>query len=268
MKTKIITRGLSYIFAITILGICAVPTTAQNIVIEEKQKICSDGLNLTQYDVRTYYDAFLESRNAQFAERANESNEIDEFVQYAVDQGIILDTAEQREALTKEGYRLLLTPLVTIGNEAGLYTAATLLSRPLQDVPGNFVKNATSGYAIELINCDEIQELISEFSDYVRGENLQGRTISGSVALESTLNLELAYHLVDYVIYGTNKNGTWSLTIRITDEYDFDYIAWKEGMSAYSAAVSIINNYAVDAQNAGAIVPYSIMITGNASFTE
>ena len=106
-----------------------------------------------------------------------------------------------------------------------------------------------------------MQSIIEDFKDYVSGKNLSARTISGSIALDSTLDLYLAYNLVDYVISGTNSNGEWDLTIRITDEYDFDPVAWEDGVAEYSDAVGILVDHAVDAQAVGAIVPYNIMIT-------
>ena len=80
-------------------------------------------------------------------------------------------------------------------------------------------------------------------------------------------DLYLAYHNMDYSIYGKKSGNTWTLTVTLTDTYDFDAQAWKNKMSR-NPAVTVINNYAAYAQSIGAIVPYDITVKVTAKVTE
>ena len=91
--------------------------------------------------------------------------------------------------------------------------------------------------------------------------------MSGSVAFTDDTDLYLAYHNMDYSIYGKKSGNTWTMTVTLTDTYDFDAQAWKNKMSR-NPAVTVINNYAAYVQSIGAIVPYDITVKVTAKVTE
>ena len=270
MKILKATLVLACIFSLTFC--LASPSFASN-AIDATEIVSSDSaelhcvLPLTREEIDTAFESFLDSHTSVLSEHEVYSQEtLDAFIEYAVSEGLIEDNAEQRAALSVETLRSQFAVVVSAGRAIGCDTAADLLEKSLQDVPGNFVKASTTGYAIQIYISEECQDLIRDFKEYVVDTNLSSRTTSGSITLNSTSDLFLAYNKVDYVLSGTKSNGKWNLTIKFTDVYDFDRIEWRDGVAGYSDAVAIINNYAVRAQEEGAIVPFNIMVTVRASF--
>lgn len=72
---------------------------------------------------------------------------------------------------------------------------------------------------------------------------------------------------MSYVASGTKSNGTWTLTIKFKDTYDFEKQAWENAMTD-NVVVTALNNYAAYAQDIGAIVPFDITVTVKTTFTE
>lgn len=214
------------------------------------------------------YSQFLASKHNSIAEETGIITEtLDEFAQYAVDNGIIEDTPVQRAAITKAVVRQEFKTVANCGYVAGYKTAAVLLDHSLQDSPSDLSFSSRSTYSAQILSSSECTKIVNEFKKAVQGKNLSGWTISGDTTLNSTTDLHLAYNKVSYVASGQNTNGTWTLTIAFRDTYDFESRAWKNAMTD-NAAVIVINNYAAYAQSIGAIVSYDIRIIVKTSFTE
>lgn len=187
------------------------------------------------------------------------------FTQYAVEEGIIEDTVEQRAAITKAVVRAEFKLVVAGGNVLGYTAAATLLNHSLQDNPSNLSYVSTTDMAKQIAGSTECTTIVNQFKSDVTGTNYVRKTNSGTTTLNSTTDLHLAYNNVNYSATGVKSNGKWTLTITFTDTYDFDAQSWKNAMTD-NALVTILNNYAAYAQSIGAIVPYNVTVTVQTTF--
>lgn len=219
-------------------------------------------IGMTYDELSTTYHNYLQQKG-----NSRSADSLNGFAQYAVDNGIISDTPQQRAAITKAIVRTEFKVVVAGGKAAGYKTAAALLEHSLQDNPSNLSYGGTTTYATQIANSAECKKLVDEFHTYVKGKKLSARTTSGSVTLNSTTDLHLAYNKMDYVISGKKTGNTWKLEVTVKDTYDFETQAWKNSMSN-SLAVTAINNYAAYAQSLKAIVPYKVQVTASASFIE
>lgn len=214
------------------------------------------------------YNRFLISKNnSTFEETDDLARTLDEFAQYAVDNGVIEDTPVQRAAITKALVRREFKTLANYAYVAGYRTAANFLNHSLQDNPSDLTFGSDTTYSAQVLGSSECEKIISDFKEEVKGKNHPGWTMVGSTTLNSTNDLHLAYNRVNYVASGQNKNGNWTLIITFRDTYDFESQAWKNIMTD-NAAVVILNNYAAYAQSIGAIVPYDIRVIVKTTFTE
>lgn len=223
---------------------------------------CSSVLQMTEEQVLAYYQEFLESQHYMTTfSNTNVQENLDSFEQYAIDEGIIADTPEQRGAITKAIVRAEFATVVAGGNYAGYTTAAALLDHSLQDAPSNLSYGSSSSYATQIRKSTECKKIISDFAAAVRGSSASSKTISASVTLASTTDLHLAYNRVSYVASGVKTtDGKWKLTIKFKDTYNFEKQEWENEMTD-NAVVTVLNNYAAYAQSIGAIVPYDITVT-------
>lgn len=273
MKKYKSSKVLSFVIARLLSLSCSIPafaaeTDSGDVVAQTTSNDYNQVIGMTDEQALEYFNEFLESRpNTLSTEPTVTQETLDEFAQYAVDNGIIEDTPEQRGAITKAVVRAEFAVVVAGGKLAGFSTAAALLDHSLQDSPSNLNYGSTSTYATQIAGSSECKKIVSDFKAYVSGRNLSSRTTSGSTTLNSTTDLHLAYNKVSYIASGTKKNGVWNLTITFNDTYDFETQAWKNAMTD-SAVVTILNNYAAYAQSIGAIVPYNIKVTVNTTFTE
>ena len=254
------------------LMMCAVPAfaaeTSDEVAVTSTANDYNEVIKMTDEQALEYFKEFLASQPCPATLESNITKEtLDAFAQYAVDEGLIADTAEQRGAITKAIVRAEFAVVVAGGNLAGFDTAADFLDHSLQDSPSDLSYGSTSSYATQILNSSECKKIISDFKAYVKGKNISARITSGSTTLNSTTDLHLAYNKVSYVASGTKSNGTWTLTIKFKDTYDFEKQAWENAMTD-NAAVTALNNYAAYAQDIGAIVPYDITVTVKTTFTE
>lgn len=200
-----------------------------------------------------------------------DENTINEFVDYTVDSGAIENTIEARGEVAVTAVRLQFKAVVAGGNVAGYTMAAELLNHSLQDSP--VAKNYASGTAIsnQVKNSAEVNNIVASIKKSVSGKKLSSHGTSGSDTLDSTKDLFLGLNKVSYNAKSTKNlnTGLWTTTITFNDTYDFDPLAW-QGVSAGlgHAAVVALNNYAVDAERIGAIVPYKITIKTTHTFYE
>jgi len=192
-------------------------------------------------------------------------NDLEKFAQYAVERGIIEDTPQAIQSFTVEFLRAQFRTAASIGESMGAPHAANFLRHSLQDNPINVSFNAGTVESDWILNSAECQAIINNFKNHVKGSSSTLYTTSGSTTLNSTRDLHLALNKVSYVASGTkNSSGVWTLNITFTDTYNFEKAAWLE--MSNSALVTIINNYAVYAQEQGAIVPYGITIKTRTTF--
>ena len=265
-------KFLSCIMELVMMMMCAVPAFAVEMSDEVYASSTSNDFNetihMTDEQALEYFKAFLASQPSVATDENYITQEsLNAFAQYAVDEGIIADTAEQRGAITKAIVRAEFAVVVAGGDLAGFDTAADLLDHSLQDSPSDLSYGSTSSYATQILNSSECKKIISDFKAYVKGKNLSARTTSGSITLNSTTDLHLAYNKVSYVASGTKSNGKWTLTIKFKDTYNFEKQAWENAMTD-NVVVTALNNYAAYAQDIGAIVPYDITVTVKTTFTE
>lgn len=230
------------------------------------EDIFNDSISMYDSEVLALYEQYL----AQTPTSISECDEfavvvLEGFVQYAVEERIIEDTAVQRDALTKAATRAELKLVAEGGKKLGYTTAAALLNHSLQDHPLDLSFHSTSSMATQIANSTECRTIINQFKAGVTGTNYDRRIITGKITLNSTTDLHLAYNSVDYSVYGVKVNGKWTLTITFTDTYDFEIQQWKNSMTD-DALVTILNNYAAIAQSIGAIVPYNITVTVQTTF--
>lgn len=271
MKTVKNYKLLSCFMACVLMMTCTVPvlaaeeSAATSIVIADNY---NETIHMTDEQALEYFKEFLENYpNAVSTDGYITQETLEDFSQYAVEQGIIADTVEERGTITKAIVRAEFAVVVAGGKIAGFDTAAALLDHSLQDSPSNLSYGYTSSYATQIQKSSECKKIVSDFKEYVTGKNLSARTTSGSTTLSSTTDLHLAYNKVSYTVSGTKSNGTWTLTIKFKDTYDFEQQAWKNAMTD-NVVVTALNNYAAYAQDIGAIVPYDITVTVKTTFTE
>lgn len=230
------------------------------------EDIYNASISMYDSEALALYNQYLEQAPASISEGEDFAvAALEGFTQYAVEEGIIEDTVEQRAAITKAVVRAEFKLVVAGGNVLGYTAAATLLNHSLQDNPSNLSYGSTTDMAKQIAGSTECTTIVNQFKSDVTGTNYVRKTNSGTTSLNSTTDLHLAYNNVNYSATGVKSNGKWTLTITFTDTYDFDAQSWKNAMTD-NALVTILNNYAAYAQSIGAIVPYNVTVTVQTTF--
>ena len=130
------------------------------------------------------------------------------------------------------------------------------------------VYGPSTEYATQILNSSDMLSITQTFIKAVSGKNLTSYQMTGSTALDSTLDLKMAYNNVEYTVTGNiTTSKKWSLTVIITDTYDFHYKNWLTAITEADATV-VLNNMGATAQAIGAIVPYDIQVTINTTALE
>ena len=232
------------------------------------EDIYNASISMYDSEALALYNQYLEQAPASISEGEDFAvAALEGFTQYAVEEGIIEDTVEQRAAITKAVVRAEFKLVVAGGNVLGYTAAATLLNHSLQDNPSNLSYGSTTDMAKQIAGSTECRTIVNQFKSDVTGTNYVRKTNSGTTTLNSTTDLHLAYNNVNYSATGVKSNGKWTLTITFTDTYDFDAQSWKNAMTD-NALVTILNNYAAYAQSIGAIVPYNVTVTVQTTFQQ
>ena len=228
----------------------------------------SAGLEISDQELERSWNVYVKSYLHK-EEGTVSIQDIENYVQYAVDNNIIQDTPQARVALDKAVVRTFFKGVANAGKLLGFKTAGDLLLHSLQDYPSNLFYSYTSKQAKQIQNASECKKIVSDFQKYVSGKKLSQRGTSGSTTLNSTTDLHLAYNRVSYVASGSKnkKTGVWTLSIVFKDKYDFEKQAWKNAMTS-NPIVTEINNMAAEAQKIKAIVPYDIKVTVKTTFKE
>ena len=233
----------------------------------EKEDVCTneyiDELGITRIELQELYNAFLKEYPSMCDE--SETDRINAFVNYAVDEGIIEDTTGQRTATMKETIRNNLLLVALGGDVLGYTTASDYLEHSLQDTLSDLYYLSGTKYATQIYNSIEFSRIQSAFLLNVRGTNYIEYYMSDSTILNSTTDLKLAYNKVDYIVEGRKNNGVWTVTVTFTDIYDFEYQPWENAMTD-NTLVTILNNYAASGQSLGAVVPYDIKVVVKYTF--
>ncbi len=228
-------------------------------------------IDMTEQELDNLYQSYLKSLPSNInGDAISTKQTIENFIDYAIEEGIIEDTPVQRAAVTKALVRADLRALAKIGDDLGYTTASACLLHSLQDNPTNVSITSSDPIAAQVKKSTEIKKIISDYKAYVRSNRVSLYSTSGSVTLNSTRDLHLAFNKVSYQASGTrNSKGVWTVTITVNDTYDFEHINWKNALSGYSSAgVTLINNYAAYGQSIKAVVPYKIKITMKTTFTQ
>lgn len=139
------------------------------------------------------------------------------------------------------------------------HTAATL-SHSLQDNPPTLVYQTGSGMSEDIKDSNAFTTVANSFKNSLPSSG-QYYSIDSSFALtssNSSNDLYLSLHLVRYLMAAEKVGNTWNIYTLIYDTYDFEHQNFA-GI-APSAFVTLVNNYAAESQELGAIVPYLIQI--------
>lgn len=128
----------------------------------------------------------------------NDINTIIEFVDFAVDKGMIEDTVEVQNAITKALVRLSFKAVVTGGRVLGYGFAAELLGHSLQDNPARMSYSRGSTQSNQIENSNEFKQLISNIKSQLDKTTRDIWTQTGSTTLNSTTDLFLALNKVSY----------------------------------------------------------------------
>lgn len=195
--------------------------------------------------------------------------------QYAVDNGYIADTPEQRAGITVSAGRAILSLCADICS--GKYpTASMLLEHSLHDNPSDVVYGSNSDYAKQIEESDEFQDILDDaIAEAKTLTHITGSRISDSVRLDSTTDLLLAYRNIDYVRWikrpGTTDN-LWHMEVTFRDTYDFDSDGWTEvwdelQVSGLAGATGeVLTMLAATAVDMGIIEEFDIEITVETDF--
>lgn len=218
-------------------------------------------------ELLSYYHEYLATLPEGYSDAAALTPENTEaFIQYAVDQGMINDTLAERGVITKAIVRAEFKVVVLGGQVAGFTTAADFLDHSLQDNPSMLTYAYGSSISNQILNSAEGREIVEEFKSCVKDTNYTSCNTNGTIALDSTTDLHLAYNNVYYNVQGFKTDGQWTIQIIVNDLYDFDEQPWKNAMTD-NIVVTALNNYAAYAESIGAIVPYAIHVFIRTSFT-
>lgn len=171
---------------------------------------------------------------------------------------IIKSFLSHENLLSKSILRAQFRTGAAAGAAVGCTTAAYMLNYSLQNSPADLKYDSNSKYAVQIMNSSECREIVNAFRN--RAGNAERYTTNGSIALNSSPDLYLAYNYVSYVATGERVGNRWNITIKFTDTYDFDYLVWEDVLTDGPVIVAICN-YAAYAQTIHAIVPYDIEIT-------
>lgn len=223
-------------------------------------------INMSANEVSSLYKTFV-SQNKNAKSYPNGYDDIPDFVDYAVANGFIEDNAVSRASLSKEGYRVVFRTAATTLKNFGLFYAGDFLANSLNDNPKTKSYASTSNLSADIklqsgykdsknAIKNAIKNLSSSKTTYTRTNSFN---LNKSGTNKKSWDMFLALHGVSYTAKATkNSNTKWSYTMTVTDYYDFKPENYKD-----SPIVNTVNNYAVGAMKAGAIVPFNIKVIIN-----
>lgn len=225
-------------------------------------------LGLSESQIMKLYDDFLIYNMRQMDRTVANDNSLEAFAEYAVSQGIIEDTPEQREAITKSLVRTSLSLAASDAETIGLTTASACLRHSLQDNPVDVSIQSDDPISAQVKKSAACKNIISNFKNKAKNQSGSSLKVSGSTTLNNSIDLTLAFNRVSYVASGTkNSNGKWTLKITFKDTYDFDNEKWTDVSGLKAQTINLLNSYGKYAESIGAIVPYDIKVIVKTTFT-
>lgn len=225
-----------------------------------------DGLNMSLNDINNIYQEFLKQTPSTRSEDIAYDDTAD-FVEYAVSVGAIEDTEDSRLRLTVGQYR---SHFMSAGNlliNTGFYYAGTLLKHSLQNKPSSTSYSTSSNMSRDLKATSEYKNQKTIIKNKINKEpsQISAYNTSGSFAISSKKDLYLALNKVSYSAKCTKTSGKWNIAMTVKDTYNFEKSNYTTSNGIPAGVVTIVNNYAVGAQQAGAIVPFSVQISAQDS---
>lgn len=204
---------------------------------------------MQEYSVKTNQELSVTNENIS-------PEMVESFVEMQVQNGVIEDTAIARATMSKETYRALFSESASLAS-ALFPTAAYFLQHSLQDYPSDLVY--TDGmYTTNLVySSPEMTNLKNRVHSDVIGTGGFGRNYSVEFSSSNSWDLYLAIHGASCFVNANRYNSGWKINYKLSDVYNFE--KWPEGKAP--AAVTAVNNLALDAQAVGAIVPYNVYIS-------
>lgn len=201
---------------------------------------------------------------------------LDDYIQFAVDNGYIADTPEQRAGLGVTVVRAVLS-IAAFAGGIPFKTAGEYLSHSLQDNPSDLVYGPNTTYAEQIKESDEFDDIIDEMIQKAKSlpTGAVGLIYSSSTSLDSTTDLLLAYRAVSYDVHFTRTSSTshnWTAEVVFHDTYDFDSDGWSAVWEEFQTGgfieggAEFLNMAADAAMDIGAIVEYDIEVTVETSF--
>ena len=148
------------------------------------EDIYNASISMYDSEALALYNQYLEQAPASISEGEDFAvAALEGFTQYAVEEGIIEDTVEQRAAITKAVVRAEFKLVVAGGNVLGYTAAATLLNHSLQDNPSNLSYGSTTDMAKQIAGSTECRTIVNQFKSDVTGTNYVRKTNSGTMSI-------------------------------------------------------------------------------------
>lgn len=165
-------------------------------------------------------------------------------------------------SLTKAAYRAEFYAGSLLLDVMAPYTAQAL-RHSLQDSPPSVDNANGSGPSNKMEGTNAHNAKISAFRAKLNTVSGNYYSESSSIEVKRTddLDMYLAYHNMSYLMAAEKIGGLWKIYTRYFDLYNFEEWKYQDGLSSLpSNFVTLVNNFALGAQNEGAIVPYNIAV--------
>lgn len=225
-------------------------------------------INMSPNEVSSLYDEFVK-QNTKTKSHPNGYDDIPDFVDYAVRNGYIEDTQIAKTRMSKEGYRTVFRTAAGTLKNFGLYYAGDFLANSLNDRPKTKSYASSSNLSADIklqggyqdsrnAIRSAIRKLPSSQTKYTRKNSFN---LNRNGVNKKSWDMFLALHGVSYTANATKSTSKkWNYSMTVTDYYDFKPEKYQD-----SPIVNTVNNYAVNAMKAGAIVPFNIKVIINDS---
>lgn len=228
-------------------------------------------LNMSYNDMKSLYEEFS-AQNPKAINNVDGYDDTNDFVNYAVSVGAIEDNEEVKARMTIDAYRLQFKTAGTLLKGLGYFYTGDFLLNSVQVKPSTKSYAASSNLAADIklqtayknaksALKKSVASLPSSTTSY--SKNNESLALSYSGINQKSWDMYLAINKANYSVKCTKSSGKWSSTMTLTDTYNFEYWNFSSAPNITKQIVTIINNYAVGAQKAGAIKPFSVKVLIN-----
>lgn len=170
-------------------------------------------------------------------------------------------TSSNIESL-KQSYYNNLNAIAAGGKAMGYDLSCDLLLHGLEEKPCDLTYGIDSKVSLKLSNSSYYTAMIEHFKMQLAALPSEETAYfeEGTLALSDDADLYLSLNKVSYQIAGEKVGLTWTIYVKISDTYDFNY--WEMSPASINASkfATTLNNYGYKAQLAGVISPYHIVI--------